>query len=237
MKELFLKTEDNIKIALNHIETNHESVIILVHGWFMTKDSKSFMDLAKDLSKDFDVISFDCRGHGKSSGFYTFTTKEPYDLKAVVDYAKTNYKKIYLMGFSLGGTLVLIHGAKYKDVDKIITVSAPSDFDRIENHMWKKEAWLPTIKKCELKRWFSIRPSIIIRKKIKPIDIIKDVEAPTLFIAGEKDPTVYPWHTKLLYDEATCEKSFKLYNSTHAEDLYIDNPKDFIETCTNWLNK
>ena len=32
-------------------------------------------------------------------------------------------------------------------------------------------------------------------EKIKPVEIIKNLEAPTLFIAGKKDPTVCPWHT------------------------------------------
>ena len=235
MNEIFLKTEDGVKLALNCYSKNRDEIVIIVHGWFMTKDSKAFSNLAEDLFKEFDVITFDCRGHGKSSGFYTFTSKENIDLKTVVNFAKTKYKKIYLAGFSLGGALVLIHSALYKDVDKVVAVSAPSDFDKIENHMWKKEAWIPTFQKFELKRWLSVRPSIIIDKKTKPIDIIKNVQVPTLFIAGEKDPTVYPWHTEKLYNEATCEKDFKLYKSTHAEDLYIENKEDFLKTLINWL--
>ena len=166
MEKFFLETEDNINIAVNHIKNNHKEVIILVHGWFMTKDSRAFSSLADDLSAYFDVISFDCRGHGKSSGFYTFTSKETIDLKTVVDYAKSFYEKIYLIGFSLGGALVLIHSALNKDVDKVIAVSAPSDFNKIENQMWKKEAWLPTLKKFEPERWFSIRPSLFMQKKM-----------------------------------------------------------------------
>jgi len=237
MEKLFLTTEDNVKLAVNHYKTRHNDVIIIVHGWFMTKDSKAFSNLAKDFSKYFDVIIFDCRGHGKSSGFYTFTSKETIDLKTIIDYAKKQYTKIYLAGFSLGGALVLIHSALNKDIDKIIAVSAPSDFNKIENQMWKKEAWLPTLKKFEPKRWFSVRPSLIIRKKIKPVDIIKDVTAPTLFIAGANDPTVFPWHTQKLYEAARCTKEFKLINSTHAEDLYLDNPDKFVKLCIDWLTK
>ncbi len=238
MERIFLKTSDGIKLALNHYKTNHKEVVIIVHGWFMTKDSKAFSNLAEDFSKYYDVISFDCRGHGKSSGFYTFTNKEPIDLKAVVDYAKKQYGTIYLTGFSLGGALVLIHAALYNDVNKIIAVSAPCDFDKIENQMWKKEAWLPTLKKYEPGRWFSVRPSFIslmLRSKIKPVDIIKYVKAPTLFIAGKKDPTVHPWHTEKLYKEAVCEKRFQLFDSTHAEDLFLDEPEKFMDVCVNWL--
>ncbi len=236
MKEIFLNTCDNIKIAINHHKTGHKEVIVLVHGWFMTKDSKAFRLMVKEFKNDFDVISMDCRGHGRSSGFYTFTAKEVEDLRTVVNYAKGQYEKIYLIGFSLGGGLVLIHQALENNVDKIISVSSYHSFEKIENHMWKKEAWIPTLKKIELKRWFSIRPSCIIRGKIKPIDIVEKINIPTLFIAGEKDPTVYYWHTKSLYDKAVCEKKFELFkNGKHAEDLYLEEPERFMELCKDFL--
>jgi len=237
IKELFLRTPDGVKIAINHHRTGHDEVLIIAHGWFMTKDSSYFTDMAKVFSKSFDVISMDFRGHGKSSGFYTFTSKEPMDLKAVVDYAKKHYSKVYLMGFSLGGALVLIHSAIEKDVDKLIAVSAPHSFIKIENQMWRKEAWFHSLKKFEFIRWITVRPSLIIGKKIRPIDIIDKVEVPTLFIAGEKDATVHAWHTKSLYKNAKCKKHFELFkNCCHAEDLFYQERKKFINICKHWLN-
>ena len=59
--------------------------------------------MANLFSKSLDLISFDFRGHGKSSGIYTFTSKESEDIKSVVNYAKKTYKRVYLTGFSLGG--------------------------------------------------------------------------------------------------------------------------------------
>ena len=236
MKEIFLTTKDNVKIALNHYKNNCDEVVIVAHGWFMTKDSNAFKLISEEFSKHFDVITLDFRGHGKSSGFYTFTSKEILDLKTVVDYAKKQYSKIYLAGFSLGGALVLIHGAEINDIDKIIAVSAPSDFDKIENQIWKKEAFIPTFKKFEPKRWLSVRPSLVIRDKIKPIDIVNKITVPTLFVAGKKDPTVHFWHTQKLYEKAVCPKQFELFeNGIHAEDLYLDEPERFISICVNFL--
>lgn len=235
-QEIYLKTPDGIKIALNHYKTGHDEVLILAHGWFMTKDSKFFSDMSNTLSKSFDVISMDFRGHGKSSGFYTFTSKEPQDLKVVVDYAKKQYKKVYLIGFSLGGALVLIHSAKEKNVDKVIAVSAPYSFKRIENQMWRKEAWMAYFKKFELKRFFSVRPSPIISGKIRPIDIVDKIEAPTLFIAGDTDPIVHSWHSKSLFHKANCKKHFELFkNCCHAEDLFLQEREKFLNVCKKWL--
>lgn len=236
MKELFLKTPDNLKIAINHYKAGHKNVIIMAHGWFMTKDSKAFADMAEVFSEENDVVALDFRGHGKSSGLYTFTAKESIDLKIVVDWAKEQYEKIYLMGFSLGAALVLIHGASEKNVDKIIAISAPCDFDKIENHVWRKEAWLPTLQKFELKRWFSVRPSIMVRKKIKPIEIVDKIEVPTIFVAGEFDPTVHCWHTKELFEKAVCPKRFELFKDCyHAEDLFLQERDKFVRLCKEFL--
>lgn len=236
MQELFLETQDSVKIAINHYQTGHDEVLIIAHGWFMTKDSKYFTDMAEVFSKTTDVICMDFRGHGRSSGFYTFTSKEPMDLKTVVDWAKERYSKVSLMGFSLGGALVLIHSAIEKDVDKVIAVSAPHSFIKIENHMWKKEAWWHSFRKFEFIRWITVRPSIIIHKKIRPIDIVDKIEVPTLFIAGKKDVTVRAWHTKSLYRIARCKKHFELFeNCCHAEDLFYQERERFIKVCTDWL--
>ncbi len=236
IQELILTTQDGIKIAINQHKTGHDEVLIIAHGWFMTKDSSYFTDIAKVFSANFDVISMDFRGHGKSSGFYTFTSKEPMDLKAVVAYAKKQYSKIYLMGFSLGGALVLIHSAIEKDVDKVIAISAPHSFIKIENQMWRKEAWSNSLRKFEFIRWITVRPSLIIGKKIRPIDIIDKVEAPTLFVAGRKDVTVHAWHSKSLFRKAKCQKHFELFEDCcHAEDLFFQSRERFINICTNWL--
>ena len=237
MKEVFVDTEDGVKIAFNLYKCGHDEVVIICPGWYMTKDSSAFLSLAEKITVKYDVISIDFRGHGKSSGFFTFTSKEIFDLDAVVNYAKENYKKIYLMGFSLGGAMVLIYGAIRGGADKIIAVSAPSDFYKIENRMWHPNAWIPTFKKFEPKRWISIRPSLIIHKKIKPADIVEQINVPTLFVAGKKDVTVCPWHTELLYKKAKCEKKFELFeNGIHAEDLFLSEPDRFLNLCFDWLD-
>lgn len=237
MKEEFLKTKDDIKIAINHYDNEKDEVVIICPGWFMTKDSAVFRKMSEDFSKYCDVITMDFRGHGRSGGFYTFTANEEKDLEAVVNFAKEKYKKVFLCGFSLGGALVLLYGAKNNDIDKIIAISAPSDFMKIENHMYSPDAWIPTLfQKFEPLRWLTVRAGFPCLKKDKPIDFVTKIQVPTLFIAGEKDPTVFPWHTELLYEKALCEKEYKLLKNTrHAEDLYHDYPQEFMNICAGWF--
>lgn len=238
MKEIILTTEDNVKIAVNEYANGFDKVIIILPGWCMTKDSDAFKRISESFAEKVDVLTVDFRGHGKSGGLYTFTSKEIYDADAVVNYAKKRkYSEIYFAGFSLGGALSIIYPSLKGGIDKIIAVSAPSDFKKIENKMWKKEAWGETFKKFELGRFCSIRPCPIIYDKIKPTDVIKKINVPLLLIAGEKDPTVCAWHTEKLYSEAECKKQYKCFkNGFHAEDLYLYFKDEFMSLCFDWIN-
>lgn len=228
MQEHFLPTTDHQIIAINHYTSAKDSVLIICPGWFMTKDSKYFKGMAEDFIGNTDVITMDFRGHGRSSGMYTFSAKEVADLKAVVDYAKARYKQVNLLGFSLGAAISIIYTAEYKNINNIICVSAPADFDKIEHCAYKKEAFIPTMQKFELKRCVSIRPGSPFLKKVKPIDVVQGINVPVLLIAGGKDPTVYPWHTKALYEKAHSPKAYELFvDDFHAEDLYIHRGRGF----------
>lgn len=239
-RELRLRTEDGETIAAEQFDSGHrDSVLIICPGWRMTKESFVFQDMAQDFFKTTDVISMDFRGHGKSSGRFTFSAKEYLDLKAVVDYAKQKYSHVSVMGFSLGAATSIIYASQYKNVDNVIAVSPPSEFRKIENHFYRKESIISNIKKFELNRVLSVRPGNIFAHKIKPIDVVQSVAPiPLLIVAGGKDPTIFPWHAAALYKKAQGDKSIKVYdNDSHAEDIYMQSHDSFVNLCENWLAK
>ncbi len=235
--ETKLTSTDGTKIAINLFVTGHKEVLIIAPGWFMCKDSNSFDDMARDFSNDFDVIAMDFRGHCKSSGRFTFTSKESDDLNTVIKYARKKYNRVYVAGFSLGSATAMITEYKYRNADKLILVSPPTDFDKIENEMWKKEAFIPTFKKFQLRTWATIMPGEFWLYKTRPIDIISSISpTPILIIAGEKDPTIRPWHARKLYEVAHQPKQIILLkDSIHAEDIYLQDKKRFIKMCSDWL--
>lgn len=235
-EELYLKTSDKVKIAVNHYKRNKKQVVIIAPGYTMSKDSTFISDMAKKFANSFDVISFDFRGHGKSSGFYTFTHKESKDLKAVANYAKEHYEEVYLIGFSLGGAISILYNAFEKNIDQLIIVSAPHSFERIKIYMWIKDFIKNPFKKYEIKRWIKVRINPVIQKKISPIDVVEKIDIPTLFIAGDSDTIISFNDTKSLFDKSKCKKKFELFkNCHHAEDLLYQEKEKFIITCLDWF--
>ena len=128
----FLTTEDDIRIAYDHFVNGFDRVIIIAHGFNLNKDVYAIKKLAEVFSREYDVITFDFRGHGKSGDFFTWTALEQRDLSAVVEYAKIEgYKKVAVLGLSLGAAIAIIEAGHNKDIDNVIAVSAPYDVWKI----------------------------------------------------------------------------------------------------------
>lgn len=240
MKPIKLDSKYNIKIAVNHFESHKKrSVIIICPGCFMNKDTKPFRSMSEDIFENFDVIAMDFRGHGKSTGLFTFTSREFEDLKTVVDYAKEKYSRIGILAFSLGAATAIIYASIYKNIEAIITVSAPVDFHKIENHFFKKEAIISAFEKFEWGKSPNIRPGNLFVRKIKPIDVIDKINhIPILFITGDNDSIIHSWHSEKLYKKALSPKKIITFKEgLHAEDIYRKTRKEFLSACEDWFKK
>ena len=117
----------------------------------MHKDAKPFSRLSEKLSNDFDIITMDFRGHGQSTGEYTFTSRENLDLKVILDYATPKYKSIGVIGFSLGAAVAINEISQHKVADRLMVVSTPTEFEKIENRFMNREVILSTFKKADWK--------------------------------------------------------------------------------------
>jgi len=191
--------------------------------------------MADAFSKEYDVIALDFRGHGKSDGVFTWTAHEQKDLRAIIAYAKENkYAKIGVIGFSLGAAVALFEAGSHKNIDSVITVSAPADLRSINYHFWEKDMWE------DLKLNFGakgqgkgVRPGSLFLQKIRPIDIVDKISPiPVLFLHGEKDWLVKPSHSQRLFDRAKDPKVLEIIeNGGHAERIFDIFPDKFMKIC------
>ena len=128
---------DHYKVYYDLYKSNHEEVIIIAHGFFNSKQAVLLEELARVLNNDYDVILFDFRGHGQSQELFYWTTKEYLDLLAIIEFASKHYKKIGVIGFSLGASTSIIAASKTAVINSIVSISAPLEFKKIDCHLWQ----------------------------------------------------------------------------------------------------
>ncbi len=242
MKEEFsgiLITKDKHNIAYRHYRQGHDGVIIIVHGFYNSKDAVLLQQLANALLDDYDVFMFDFRGHGKSNGFFTWMSKEGEDFKAVLDYVEGKYKKTGMVAFSLGGSIAINNLVRDNRVNSLVCVSAASDPNKIDYQFWKldwKRDLVYTLFTLEGWKGRGFRTGPFWLKKSKPSDNVDRRKIPILYIHGEKDWVIKPWHSQVLYDKTRSKKKlFIIKNGSHAEYLLKDNRQEFLQEMENWF--
>ncbi|MCD4779019.1 MAG: alpha/beta hydrolase [Candidatus Omnitrophica bacterium] len=241
LEDKTLHTKDGQSIVFDCHQDGNNQIVILAHGFYNNKDACLLKNITLEFAKYYDVITFDFRGHGKSSGSFSWTSDEPNDLAAVLDYAKEqNYEKIGVIGFSLGAAATLVEASHNKLINSVIAVSAPFDFWQINFHFWEPEMLNDLKLNLGMKgKGKFIRPGNPLAKKIKPIDIVEFISpAPIFFIHGANDWIIKTEHSQKLFEKAKEPKKLLMIDDVgHAEKIFDDKPNEFISECRQWFDK
>jgi alpha-beta hydrolase superfamily lysophospholipase len=126
-----LTTSDGIELAVRSWSAAGEAraAVVLVHGLAATKDNPELVAVATVLQeRGLDVLAYDARGHGGSSGICTLGDLERYDVAAVVERAGLTGLPVVVVGASMGGIAVLRHAADDPRLAGVVTVSTPADW-------------------------------------------------------------------------------------------------------------
>ncbi len=234
-----LTTIDNQKISFQHFKNGSNTVIIITHGYYNSKQCVVLQELAQALGGEYDIFMFDFRGHGKSSGVYTWTSREGNDLRVVLDFIAPQYSKIGLIGFSFGASISINLLANDKRVDSLICVSVPSDISRIDYWFWASDWKGDTVYTFFNQRGRigkGVRPGPFWLAKEKPIDNIGKITIPVMFIHGSRDWVIRPWHSEALFQKASgMKKIISIKNGPHAEYLMRDYPEQFVAEVRKWF--
>jgi fermentation-respiration switch protein FrsA (DUF1100 family) len=237
--EITFKTEDGVEVSANHYANGFDTAIIICPGFLMRKDAGPFVALSKELGRHFDIITVDFRGHGRSKGLYSFTSREHLDLRVFIDYAKARYGKVGVIGFSLGGAIAINEVSGRKSIDSLMVVSAPADFRWIENKFLTRDVVASTIRKLEWNMNLA-RLGNILLKKPRPVEKVAGISPiPLLIVHGGRDTIISPKHGRMLYNNAREPKRLVIYDDRlHSEDIFLgDYMKGFVTLCRGWFGK
>jgi esterase/lipase len=139
MESITLHTSDGLKLSANYYEgSKHAATIILLHSLRRSKDD--YKTLAEALyERGFGVIALDFRGHGESEGNWNSFLPQDYnnmvfDVLAAREYLKqrqANYKKLAIIGSSIGANVALRFAATQPDVKTVILLSCGIEYHGI----------------------------------------------------------------------------------------------------------
>ncbi len=232
-----LLTKDKNKIAYKHYSSGHSTVIIIAHGFFNSKDSRLLLELKDYLTGAYDVVMFDFRGHGESSGLFSWTSKEHFDLESVLDYVKPQYKNIGLIGFSLGAVISINVLSRTDKVKSFIAVSAPSEFKKINFQFWKLDFENDILNNIgEGRIGKGVRPGPFWLNKPKPIALINKIKIPILYVHGDKDWVVRYKHSQELHAKTGPGKAISIIaGGPHAEYLIRKNRLQTFVLIKEWF--
>ncbi len=232
-------TADGVRIAFDQYrEVPRKTALLLCPGFFQSKNTDTFRRLACDLAGPREVICMDFRGHGSSGGWFTFSTQEPNDLRAVLAWMSERYEAISIMGFSMGGvTSLLTVGSDWPKVRSLITVGAPADVDKVEFRWWTARSQHTGLHGLE--KGAGVRPGARHLPKQRPVDRVASLAGrPVLIIHGKNDDTVDVSHARQLAEKAGEPKRLVVFEEEgHAEEIYRHAPDAFLTLVQDWLDQ
>ncbi len=213
--------------------------VILTHGITYTlygsvKYMKMFMDLG------FNVFIYDNRHHGRSGGKNsTFGFYEKFDLKMVTDWVESKFGKEAIIGThgeSMGAAISLQHAAIDPRIRFVIEDCSFSRLDTLLTYRLKQDYHLPR---------FLLMPTVelickiltgMVMKEVSPENVVKMVQAPILFIHGEKDDFIPPVMAEILFTNKLNgpKKLFLAPNAGHAESFW-KNQKEYAAIVGEFL--
>ncbi|MDD5746141.1 MAG: alpha/beta fold hydrolase [Candidatus Omnitrophica bacterium] len=244
LKKGFLLTQDKVSIAYEHALNGRRSLVIICPGFFNSMQNRWMKTVQQIIARHYDTCIFDFRGHGKSSGIFTWLARERFDLEAVLDYVRGfDYDSIGIIGFSLGAAVSINTVGHGNDVAAMVLVSAPMSFWEINYHFWEPEMF------SDLKDNFECgwegkgaRTGNMFLRKPKPLTQIRRIKnIPIMFIHGTKDWIIKDHHSRVLYEAYHVSQEKKklvlIKDGLHAERLVQNHREKMEELMTGWFQR
>jgi uncharacterized protein len=221
-----------------------DKIVIFSHGY---KGNRDNIDAALPTMKalhdaGFSVLAFDYRDEGESDGsLVSVGFYEVRDLLGAVDWAEQQgYRKIGVIGFSMGASTALVAAAKD---DRIQAVIADSPFANLHDYL---EANLPVW--SHLPNW-PFTPEILWEcrvingldaRQVNPLSGLAQWKPrPLLLIAGTADDTIPMANSQELYNVVKNNPDDTLWivdGATHVK-AYNVNPQAYEEKVTSFFTK
>ncbi len=237
-EKLRLFSADGVAIDALRLGSMAGRAVVICHGFGGNKNIAGLVACAEALASDFRVYTFDFRGHGLSSGEFTFTYKEADDLHAVVRAAKEEgNRKVGVIGFSMGGVVALRYAAERGGLNSLVAVSVPCRWEEAgaPGARLLRFLFLTSVGRALLGQRFGVRIAKDAEPPPSPAELLPRLGAqPLTIIAGSDDFIFEPEQARELHRLAGGRARLRVFERFgHAElgcgPVFFQYVKDVLE--------
>lgn len=232
-------TDDGVEIKAWFIpaENKTKKTIIALHGYPFNK--ANILGFAEFLHEKYNLLFFDFRAMGESAGkLTTGGLNEQKDLAAAIRYLKENKNitKVGTLGFSLGAAVSILSAEENPEIKAIVSDSGYASLHRIIRAMYRQFFFLkaPFVWLSEL--FAKVLYGIDVAQ-VSPLDEIKEMKVPILFIHGEKDSQISVEDSKLLYESANQPKELWIIKGADHGESHYKEGKEYEKRVLEFFEK
>jgi alpha-beta hydrolase superfamily lysophospholipase len=210
--------------------------VVLAHA--VRSDRRSLVDRAVFLQHaGYGVLLYDAQAHGESPGErITFGYREALDATAAVALARRDEpaSPVAFIGVSQGGASALL-GPEPLAVDALVIEAvyptlAKASANRIALRFGAPGRWLAPLLLWPFELRLGVAP-----EDVAPIEKIREVEAPLLVVAGERDQRTTLADTRALFTAAPEPKSLWIVPGAGHEDFHDAAPAAYERRILDFL--
>ena len=211
--------------------------ILVIHGFAGGVYDQEYLTHRLELVSNYDVFTFTLPGHDgdfkKKITYKDWIKKVDSEMEFLIS---NGYKKIYVIGHSMGGVLASYAASKYPQVKKLVLVAPAFRISGFENTKFNINTALTSTPKIfeeygaqlVTNRLLKLPANCYIEffKVVKELqDCIKEVKIPTLILRGTSDFIVPQASVEYVYScvQNNLKKLVMLEKTTH--DVFRENKK------------
>lgn len=209
VQPLTLYSMDGVRIDAGHLPGPDGLCLVLAHGFTGGWRQPATRRIAAVLNRSGGVLAIDFRGHGRSGGRSTVGDREVLDVDAAVRHARhLGYERVGLVGFSMGGMVVVRHAALRGGVDAVVAVSAPARWYYRDTKPMRRVHWAIERRSGRLAARVVKRTRVAsggwARVPEAPHEVAGRIApVPFLVVHGDADPFLPLDHAEQLYGAAS----------------------------------
>ncbi len=264
---------DGLKLFFQRwgVPQSSEPVLVFIHGMAEHSDRYRF-PVEYFAPKGFTVYAMDLRGHGNSGGRRAYADSLDQFLEDIHAFLKMIHdrepgKKIFLVGHSFGGQLVLNYGVRYQNGLKGILVSSPNIRLKLQLPFIKRLAapilscLIPTLSmgneldaslvshdtsivksyatdKKVLRKITARLGDIILENHMKIMELAPNLHVPIFMMHAGDDLICSPEGTKDFFDLIPSkDKSLKIYKGYYHELFNETGREQVFKDMEQWIEK